>query len=350
MRFNQKKLHAALAKCASVADRKATLPALANVRIVGGELTSSDLMRTVVCRVDATGDDISCLVSAHDLLARVALLDGDVSMSEESSSLVVRSGSRRYVLRTAHVTEYPDVVMPSGEMVTIGGQTLRESIDGSIYAASSDTSRPQQCAVKWGHDDDGRMTMVGTDGHRLAHWRTNGAWPHSILVPRDSMASVRRFVDRAESVELGVSDDNLFARVAGDMISVKLSPERFPPWREIVETISPSQAASVDASCFASALAAVGVSAPEKMGRVVIRPDPGGIAIEASSPELGDARDVVPSDGTVPSEGWGCSAQYLYDAVRLLDGEVTIETGGSLDPMVVRHNGEIVAVVMPVRM
>jgi DNA polymerase-3 subunit beta len=347
MKTNQKQLHAALARCAAVVDRKATLPALANVRIVGGELTGSDLQRTVFAHVDVEGDPVSCLVSAHDLLARVGNLEGDVTITADESSITVKSGKRRYKLPTIPVDEYPTMAPPPSfeGCPCVGPSQFKRAIDRTIYAASLDVPRQMVNAVLFA-SDGGKLRAVATDGHRLATSTSDTEWAGDVMIPRESVAAIRKFIDRVETVMVDVTSSTVFVRADGDTISVKRSSATFPPWRSVVPEKQPLSC-TVDASELASALVAVSLSADERMGRVVLRTDDG-LRIEASG-SGGEASDTIPADGNVPPKGWACSAGYLYDAVRGLDGDVTMTSDGSLDPLCVMHSGELAGIVMPVR-
>jgi DNA polymerase III sliding clamp (beta) subunit (PCNA family) len=190
------------------------------------------------------------------------------------------------------------------------------------------------------------LRTVAVDGHRLATATADTAWADEVLIPRESVVAIRKFIDRSETVLVHVTDGAVYVSADRDVIAVKRSPEQFLPWRSVMPQ-SQKLSCTADASALASALAAVALSADERMGRVVLRTDDG-LRIEASGPS-GEASDTVPADGSVPKSGWACSAGYLYDAVRGLDGDVTLTTDGHLDPMCVMHNGEVISVIMPVR-
>jgi DNA polymerase III sliding clamp (beta) subunit (PCNA family) len=176
---------------------------------------------------------------------------------------------------------------------------------------------------------------------------TSVSWSRDILVPRASAQVLRKVIDKADTVDVGVGNGVLFVRDGSDVVSVQLSDAKFPPWRQVVPKQQP-HSCTVDASVLAGSLVAVGLSSDERMGRVILR-NYDGLRIEASGNGC-EASDTITFCGDVPAKGWGCSAANLHEAVRALDGDVVIETDGELDPLVVRHNGEMVAIVMPVRL
>src|SRR5207237_5434288 len=94
---------------------------------------------------------------------------------------------------------------PEGTTISIAVGTLREMIDRTLFAVSSDETRFNLAGVFVGNEDDGVLRMVATDGHRLAmidRRLPNARLERGAIMPRKGLVEARTLLDEAEDPEV----------------------------------------------------------------------------------------------------------------------------------------------------
>lgn len=328
------------------------LPILTNVKIANHKVVATNTVRTVSCSIEFAGGSPSLLVGAKGLLDRISTMpSGTITLVADDTSLTIKSGRRRHKLPIISVLRFPDTEAPpdDDEFVTVSASELRRGLNSVKHAVARDGARPHLEAICW-EADDGKLRLIATDGHRLATCLTTIEWEHTgiMLVSRDVVNGLLKFLGKAETVEIGRSGPSLCWRIEENMLFAKLLDGSFVPWRRVIPD---SAECSLTTSAQALRAAVEAVSKACDRGRDVIRLESNDseLLVSAESPEHGESRDVVPFSGTFSREPIGCNPAFLTDALQTIDGDVTLCTGGCLDPIRVDVDGETVGVLMPIR-
>src|SRR5213593_84385 len=162
-----------------VVERRTTLPILANVLLEplgdGLALTATDMqigLRNVVpAQVKKKG---TVTVSARKLYEIVRELSGDEVMLKATQAgwVEILAGRSRFKVVSLDAKDFPALPLGAqglkGVELEIAAGTLREMIDKTLFAVSTDDTRVNLSGVFLGTSDDGALRMVATDGHRLA--------------------------------------------------------------------------------------------------------------------------------------------------------------------------------------
>jgi DNA polymerase-3 subunit beta len=367
---HQKAILPALQHCASVADLKGTLPALANVRLTANgaiNLSATDLYQSVTMDADgAVAAEGSIAVHARDLLDRVKVLPGEITFSLDHGSLVLKSGSRRFKLATIPADEMPALPTQTDErrdLFVPTGDDLVQLIDRVLYAVSTDETRLHLNSMYLGAVG-GKLTAVATDGHRLAVYSTETEAAFSpILIPLKGLLQIKRLAESAgvTPVPLSVQNADLFASIGIDMgvrpmaknvLSVRLCDHQFPPWADVVPK-SHSGTTTIDRQALLDACKAVAVAASDRTGGVKLSFTQSTLKLSSESPEGGDGGDEIACTHDGPEVEIGVNARYLEQALGVIEGEeVVIGSSGELDPITIKAAGDTsgsVAVTMPMR-
>jgi DNA polymerase-3 subunit beta len=354
----------------AVADKKSTMPVLANVLLDAHEgtvtVSGTDLFLAVQGQAPADVKRAgSVAVPAKDLFDRVSMMpEGPLRLvSENGTSTVLRAASsaRRYTL---HGVPEP---AEGSKTITITAETMSVLIARTQFSISPDDTRPNLNSALFEQTGE-RVRMVTTDGHRLSKMEIavpEGSPDISLLLPLKAVAELKRLADEARAettnkdtpvvLELVHSGPNAFFKVAQATFSVKLVDAQFPAYQQVIPQRS-SQKARIPRAAFADALKAVSLAATSRTGGVRVSLSPGLLRITSESPESGDGLDEVPMEYDGPEVTIGFNAKYFQDVLSAMDGEeeVVLEFSGELDPAVLRpgstgeHAGYL-AVVMPMR-
>lgn len=374
-----------VARMQGVAERKSTMPVLANVLLAvdgtnGMRLAATDLYLSLLGRVPAdVSKPGSVAVSAKDLFERVKMMpDGPVVIATQdnaTTTLKASGSARRYTLRGMPGDDFPPLPQPAEGSPTLAldVDVLSELIQKTHFSISTDETRAHLNSALFEWEGD-TVRMVTTDGHRLSKVDvkvTGRQASATMLIPLKAIHELRRLCDEmmAEGGALGEdgkkakpellitqSGSSAFFQGAGMTFSVKLVDAQFPPYSQVIPQ-GADKVVRAPRNAFADALKAVSVAASERTGGVKLTLTKGSMRITSESPESGDGFDEIPVEYSGPNMSIGFNAKYFLDVLAsVTDDEVEVSLSGELDPAVLRPAGattrpdrQFLAVVMPMR-
>jgi DNA polymerase-3 subunit beta len=368
-----------LSRMQGVAERKSTMPILANVLLsVEGpsalKIAATDLYLSIAGRMNAdVSKGGSVAVSAKDLLERVKMMpEGPIfvaSQDNAATTLKAQGSARRYTLRGMPGDDFPPIPAPAEGAPTLALEVdvLAKLIAKTHYSISTDETRAHLNSALFEWDGD-VVRMVTTDGHRLSKMEVKVAGRQAsatMLIPLKAIQELRRLCDEGASeggkeagkdagkamVQITQSGSSAFFQTGGTTFSVKLVDAQFPPYAQVIPQNSDKNV-RVPRAAFADALRAVSLAASERTGGVKVALGKGVMKITSESPDTGDGSDEVPIDYAGPPITIGFNARYFLDVLGALEGdEVVLCLSGELDPAVVRpgNDEQFLAVVMPMR-
>jgi DNA polymerase-3 subunit beta len=363
-----------VARMQGVAERKSTMPMLANVLLaVDGpnalRVAATDLYLALSGKMPA---DVkkggSVAVPAKDLLERVKMMpDGPIHVSTQdnaATTLKAAGTARRYTLRGMPGEDFPPLPQPADGSPTLALDVsiLQEILAKTHFSISTDETRPHLNSALFEWDGD-VVRMVTTDGHRLSKIDVKAAGRQAtatMLIPLKAIQELRRICDEMLSekgdgkpeIQITQSGSSAFFQGAGTTFSVKLVDAQFPPYSQVIPQKADKKV-RVSRVPFADALRAVSVAASERTGGVKLHLGQGTMRITTESPESGDGSDEVPIEYSGSPMVIGFNAKYFLDVLSALDGEddIEISLSGELDPAVLRPGSgkSFLSVVMPMR-
>src|SRR5579871_336544 len=242
---------AGLALAQGVADRKSTMPILANVllRSDGKDrifLAATDLNVTVTAELEATViKDGGLTLGAkplHDIVK--SLPAGDLLLKRaENHYAEIKSGKVEYRVVGMADRDYPK--LPNhreAKLVKVDAGVLRDMIAKTFFSISSDETRYHLNGVLFECDGAGqkaRARMVSTDGHRLSKIERplpgGPTLAQGVIIPRKGLMELRRALEGVTGeIELGLQQGHAFMRSGNRAISVKLIEAQFPPYEQVI--------------------------------------------------------------------------------------------------------------------
>ena len=374
-----------VARMQGVAERKSTMPVLANVLLAAEgssdmRLAATDLYLSLVGRVTAEVSRPGIVaVSAKDLFERVKMMpDGPIIISTQANAtttLKAAGSARRYTLRGMPGEDFPPLPQPAegAPSISLAVDVLSELLQKTYFSISTDETRAHLNSALFEWDGD-VVRMVTTDGHRLSKVdiKVKGRQAsETMLIPLKAVQELRRLCDerlteggavgadgqrKEAELQITKSGSNAFFQGPGITFSVKLVDAQFPPYSQVIPQSS-DKIVRAPRVALSEALKAVSVAASERTGGVKLSLSEGSMRITSESPDSGDGFDEVPVDYAGPPISLGFNAKYFLDVLSSIpDDEVEISLSGELDPAVVRPAGvttsserQFLAVVMPMR-
>ncbi len=372
---NKRDFVRALSRVQSVADKKASMPILGNVLIVGDasgiRLAATDMTLAVTahCKADVRKPGTVALPARHIFDVVKVLPEGDVTLTvEKNFSARIKSGKRRFDLSGMPGEDFPAFPDPSKVSLTqVPADDLADLIAMTQFSMSTDDTRPHLSAALFEMAGE-TLRVVTTDGHRLskAERRVTGMKGASkLLIPLKAVHELKRMVDelRAEKKEAGAqgpatiglgaasSQGPVFFQREGMTLSSKLVDAAFPSYEQVIpsatdRTVTASRTALLDA------LRAVSLVASDRTSGVKLAVSATRMIITSENPDIGAGMDEIDASLQGPDVTIGFNSKYLTDALSALTSdEVALELSGELDPGMIKPVGrdDYLGVIMPMR-
>jgi DNA polymerase III subunit beta len=349
----------------NIADRKGTMPILANVliRSEGKEsivCAATDLRISIVAEMKAEiliEGGIS-IVAKHLFEIIKGLPGEDISFSKTDNNWAeIKAGKALYKIVGMSDRDFPR--LPNHKDVDfkeIDASTLKDMIDKTIISVSNDETRRHLSGIffEW---QGNVLRMVSTDGHRLskAEYEVGDGlkMESGIIIPRKGVLEMRRLLDGVEGTcDIGLHEGNLFIKVNDLSLTIKLVDAQFPPYSQVIPKENEKRA-RVDRLLLLESLKRMSIMSSEKSGGIRFDLSKQQLRITSDNPDLGEAKEDIDVEYDGGELTIGFNARYFIDILNEMKGDkVFLEFNGELDPGLVRteEGSSYMGVVMPMRL
>jgi len=322
-----------------VVERKTTIPILSNFLFeASGDrlaITATDLdlsLRTAApAKVKKEG---SCTVPARKLYDYVRLLgDGDISIKLlENHWVQIRSGRSNTKMVGMARANFPALPsFPTESAIQIPSQVLRNLIAKTIFAISNEESRYTLNGALLVLKPES-ITMVATDGHRLAHIEhNNDKLPVSgelrVLVPKKAMAELSTLLSVTDTpaVDFAKDESTLFFRVGGRLLTSRQLTGQFPNFEAVLPRDN-NKSVTVHCDELSAAIQRVAQFADERSNAIRMRVEKNELKVSSSNTETGESEDSMETAYTGEPLAIGFNSQYLLEFLKVVgSGDVRFE-------------------------
>lgn len=361
----------ALAHIQSVAEKRNTIPILANVLLSAEDgvlrLTATDMEIAVVENIAAEtarpGATTAPAAVLYDIVRK--LPDGSVVELDHAGTdapLTLRAGKYATSLNVLSVDDFPSMV--AGDLpfaFTIAASVLRGLIDRTRFAISTEETRYYLNGI-YLHVADletgPMLRAVATDGHRLARVEADvpvGAeGMPGVIIPRKTIHELRKLLDEGSTdIEVNVSDTRIQFRCGPILLTSKLIDGTFPEYERVIPKGN-DRILRVGKRDFADAVGRVAAISQERSRPVKLSVMPNLLTLSAVSPDQGMAKEELDENSVAydaaPIE-IGFQARYLNDITDQIETEVEFAFADNAAPTLVRDTNTPSAlyVLMPMR-
>lgn len=356
----------------SIADRKASMPILANVLLrttAEGTLilAATDLNMTVsaelACTIKKQGGITVAAKHFYELIK--SLPNDEVHIRRlDNQYAEIKSGKVQYKLVGLDEKDFPK--LPDVQKVifsSIESNQLKDLIDKTFFSISTDDSRYHLNGAFLESDvsDQPKIRMVSTDGHRLSkaeqEYDKGFKANPGVIIPRKGIAEIRRALEQGnDQVEVGVLMGHFFLRSKGTVLSIKLNDAQFPPYAHVIPKEF-QKTATLSCNALLDALKRAVLMTSDRTFGIRLLFSKEGVRVEADNPDLGQIREEVLASYAGSDLAIGFNARYLIDILQQIQTtHLQMQMNGELDPVVVqpcldedRPDSSYVSVVMPMR-
>jgi len=339
---------------------KGTLPILNNVMInaVGGELTMTttdldiSITSAVACEVTEAGASTLPVKLLANLVSKAGEGEIEVEIDAREQATIV-AGTAKYKLAGLSEKEFPRLPKDDeAASYTLPQQTLREMFRKTSYAASQDDTRRTLKGVLMSFKDS-KLTMVATDGRRLALVENEIEFPkdaeRDIVLPFKAVQELQHSLAGDGNVEIVVQKSQVCFKLGTVMIYSKLVDEVYPNYtqvipRECAETIT------VDRQGLLDALDRASVMTMDEAHSTKLIFDGNRLTVTSAASDIGEAKDEVNIKYAGERLEILFNPTYVMDCLKAIDDdEVVINLNDGHSPAVIKCSIPFLYVLMPLR-
>ena len=361
----------ALAHIQSVAEKRNTIPILANVLIAvkDGRLsfTATDMEIAIVEDVAATttrnGATTAPAATIYDIVRKLPEgAEVEFDHPGGDAQLALRAGRFATSLLVLPVEDFP--AMTAGQLphrFHLPALVLRGLIDRTRFAISTEETRYYLNGIYLHAVDSGgqrRLRAVATDGHRLARVEEDlpegaGAMP-GVIIPRKTVGELRKLLDEESgSIDISLSDTRIQFTVGPITLTSKLIDGTFPEYDRVIPRDN-DKIMRVGKKDFSDAVARVAAISSERSRPVKLALQKDVLTLSAASPDQGTAVEELDGDRvqyTSDPLEIGFQARYLNDITDQITDQVEFRFADGSAPTIVCDSADESAlyVLMPMR-
>lgn len=350
----------------NVVSTRTTLPILSNVLLKAEadklELTATDLDVTIACAVEAKvkkpGASTVPVKKLFGIVRELTNLDIDLEV-DEKNICTVRSGASFYKINGLSADEFPPLPkFKEDKKVALPQETVKGMMRKTSFAISTDESRYVLNGIFISLKDH-KMTMVATDGRRLAladeEMDVAEASQGEFIVPAKTVNELNRLFQDKGEVELRFAENQASFTLKDEkgssvLIVTKLIEGSYPNYRQVIPAETKERVA-LSREEFLHALRRAEIMTSEKSNSVKLSFGKNKLEITANSPEVGEAKESLAINYKGPEMAIAFNPKYVIDPLNALtNDEVFLELIDELSPGVLKINGSFLYVVMPMRL
>src|SRR5690606_11228713 len=339
-----------LALLQGIVERKTTIPILANVLLEADgdavSLLATDLDVGLRSRCAATVVRSGTLTLPAKKLFEIvnALPDTEIRITEDKGGKAVTVAADRFESRmqTLPAGEFPTPPEADGLAFTsLPGSELKRMITHTRFAITSEDTRYFLNGAQLVLQPDA-MSMVATDGHRLALVRVPaelGAERTDVLLPRKTLNEVARLIEDGSPIEFAQGENHLFFRSGDRLLISRKIDANFPAYERVIPKANDKRI-DFDRTRLAAAVRRVRLLSNERSKAVKFVMGTDQVEITSSSPELGEAHEVIPVDYDAAAMQICFNADYVDNFLGVVDtDQVQLEFKDEVSQAVLRPIG-----------
>jgi DNA polymerase-3 subunit beta len=352
----------------SVVEKKGTMPILLNVLIEtkdnGIFITATDLEIGIKGQYQGEVQKPGNITLSAKKLYEVVkeLPEKNVSFRmKENQWVEIKSGKSVFNIMGVSAETFPSFpAYEEEEFMVMEASVLREMIDKTIFAVSTDESRYNLTGVflaKHKEEEDQKMRMVATDGYRLSlidrTLKTEiPGLEKGILLPKKGLAELSRLLEEGgDQVWIKLKNNNLIIKKENVVLIMRLLDAEFPDYNQVIPNQT-KRHIRIKRSQFIDSLKRVSILSSEKTKGVKFHFGENLLELSSYNPDFGEAKEEISVEYRGEELTVGFNYRFVLEVLNILSSEeIIMEFEDGVSPAVIRpaNDEKHTCVVMPMR-
>ena len=356
----------ALQMGASIAERRQTIPILANLRIIAKdgavEITATDLEIQVRTTTEVTGviEEGEITVSARKMSELCRSLPDNEALEFDLSNgkLAVSSKNFHADFATISALDFPELeIREETNSLSISSSVLQRLLDKTAFCMASQDVRYYLNGLLIEYKE-GEVNAVATDGHRLALATSPLNEISSIegvrqIIPRKAVLELSKILKQEnEDIKVTFGDSSLSVQGQNLDFSTKLIDGKFPDYQKVLPSGEPNSL-EVPKENLQSALSRASVLSNEKYRGVRFALDKNTLKLTANNPEKESAEELLEVKYSGSPMEIGFNIGYILDVLGTIETDsIELNFYGEESSCLIKEPGNEaeVYVIMPMRL
>ncbi len=360
-----------LAQVLNVVGSKITMPILSNVLIEAEKdyisLTTTNLDLGIRCKIKAEVKETGSVTLPVKRLATIIreLPNVDVAFDATPNHQVkLTSGGSTFRIMGIGKEEFPPLPEFGDEKsFTLEQAELTSMIRSVSYAQSSDETRYILNGVYFNFRD-GKLSLVATDGRRLALISKELEVPAesagSIILPAKTVSELIRMLDKGEKLKIAFNDRRASFQISTDKdtsglidsiyLYSKVVEGNYPNYQQVIPKET-HQRIKLERELFLQCVHRAALVTSEKSNSVKIKLTSNLLEITAQSPDFGEAHESMAIAYSGSDLQVAFNPIFVIDPLKALTkDEIFFELKDEVSPGVFKTLENFICVIMPVRL
>ncbi len=317
---------------AGVVEKRQTLPILSFIllRQEGDEITftGTDLEVEIIARIKTNRNvSVELTLPARKFLDICrALPEGAIiEIRKDDDKVSVKSGKSRFSLLTLPPTDFPNIQASQwNQSISVSQAVLKNLLQQTHFCMAQQDMRYflNGLLVELG---DGRLQIVGTDGHRMAisesALKEYAGGSKQIIVPRKGIHEFMRLLeDVSDPVELQFNANHMRARTANFVFTSKLIDGKYPDYAKVIPATQ-NKRVYVEREALRESLGRAAILSNEKYRGVRLTLADKSLKISAHNPEQEEAQEEIAAEYSGETMEIGFNVSYMLEAIGALHSQ-----------------------------
>jgi len=339
---------------------RSTLPILNNLYLEttdkGLAIQATNLEHTIKAVVSGKVDDLGKIT----VPARIVLeylqnnADEDVTLERSDQSLKISSANHRATIVGLPAEEYPTIPEIKADIkLTLKGKQIRDLINYTLFASATSDTQPILNSALWRFDDK-NLTVVATDGYRLALRKEpiSSSFSQDVLLPRRALQELERLLVEDEAqIEIGFSGNQAVFSCPDFTFISRTLEGRYPDFAVIIPQ-KKREEVLLSAASLSQSLKLASLFSRDSAFSTKLNFKDKQLIVTAVSPQVGNSSNELElTEGVKQEIAISINAQYFLDFLTRVGGDVNIGIVDEEKPIVLSLPKEenYLYLVMPLR-
>ena len=351
-----------------IVDKKNSLPILSNILIEAKDnsltLSSTDMDISIIEKIDCNVfEDGSTTINSQILYDIVRKINDNSEIeiiSNDGKLLTLRADGSRFSLACLPKEDYPIIDQEnSGNTIKINSKIIFKLIDKTKFAISNEETRYFLNGLYFNITKDKTnsiLTLVGTDGHRLAKFshniEDNIDQVSGVIIPKKTIYELCKLLSEIDKdVYISISSNKIVFTIENIIFISKLIDGSFPDYKRVIPKDN-SNILNINREILLSAVDRVSTIANEKSPVVKFKLLQNILNLNTINNESSTASEDLKINYNGDEIEIGFNSKYIMDIVNNLeDEEISINLKDNTSPIIAleNSNSNLVYVLMPMR-
>ncbi|MGE9270424.1 MAG: DNA polymerase III subunit beta [Verrucomicrobiales bacterium] len=349
-----------LQKVQHVVSTRTTLPILSNVLLVAEngrlQLTTTDLDVGITGSIEANilkeGATTLPAKKLVNIIRELPASEVEITVDAKNTASISCGPSFFKIIGLGQDDFPPLPDFDGAKEYRVPQQLLRDGLKKTGYSISTDETRYVLNGI-YTSFREGKMTLVATDGRRLAMVESDLDFPASqevdVIVPTKAVQELQRLLGTEGEVLVRLSESQISFSIGEHLLVSKLIEGNYPNYRQVIPGDS-SERVELPREAMLETVRRVSLLSSDKSNSVKLVFGQNSVEVSANSPDVGEAKETL----EVPYEGKemqiAFNPEFMKAPLQNLDEEtVYLDLIDEMSPGVIRIDGSFLYVIMPMR-